>query len=165
VGSAGPGSAAALSTTTATVEAVDQKSRKVTLRTSEGERVGFVAGDEVRNLAQVRRGDLVTVAYYESIALALRPAEGEKPSVTVSEEVGRAPVGEKPAGAVVRETTLTAKVTRVDRAMRRVTLEGPEGHTVTLTVDDAKQLDGVTVGKLVEARYREAVAVTVTKPE
>jgi hypothetical protein len=165
VESSSPTSAAALATTTATVEAVDQKTRKVTLRTAEGERVSFVAGDDVRNLAQVRKGDLVTVSYYESIALSLRSAEGEKPSVKVAEATERAALGQKPAGTVVRETTLTAKVLKIDRATRHVTLEGPEGNAVTLKVDQSIPLDNVKVGKLVEARFKEAVAITVTKPE
>ena len=50
----GPGSAAAMATTTATVESVDQKTRMVTLRTADGEKLQFRAGDEVQNLAQVR---------------------------------------------------------------------------------------------------------------
>ena len=93
----------------------------------------------------------MTATYYESIALALRDATGEKPSVSVVEDVERAPLGSKPAGAVTQETTLKAKVTAVDRKKQTVTLEGPRGGTVTLKVEDPKKLDGVAVGRLVEA--------------
>lgn len=162
--SAGPGKASAAVTTTATVEHVDQKSRTVTLRAADGERRTIRVGDEVRNLAQVRKGDVVTATYYESIAIRLREAKGQKPSVTVSEGMERAPLGAKPGGAVLRETTLTAKVTAIDRKKQMVTLEGPQGNAVKLKVEDPKNLEGVEVGELVEATYREAVAISVEKP-
>jgi hypothetical protein len=162
--SAGPGSAAAMVTTTATVEDIDQKTRVVSLRTAEGEEIRFRAGDEIRNLPQVRKGDLVKATYSESILLQLREAEGEKPSVVVREQTERAPLGAKPAASVVRETVLTAKVTAVDRKKQTVTLEGPEGRSVTLKVQDPKNLERAKVGHLVEATYREAVAISVQKP-
>jgi hypothetical protein len=162
--SSGPGVASALVTTTATVEDVDQKTRVVTLRTASGEIVHFKADESVRNLPQVRKGDQVTATYYEALALRLREAEGEQPRMVVSEQVERAPLGAKPAGMVVRDTTLTAKVTAVDKKKQTVTLEGPQGGKVTLEVDDPAKLEQAKVGHLVEATYREAVAISVQKP-
>lgn len=152
-------------TATATVEAVDQKNRIVTLRTADGELKQIKVGDEVRNLPQVRKGDVVTATYYESIALSLREAPGEKPSVSVSEDMERAPLGAKPAGAVTRTTTLTARVKAVDKKKQTVTLEGPQGGVVTLKVEDPTRLDNVDVGELVQAVYREAVVISVDKPQ
>jgi hypothetical protein len=162
--SAGPGEASQAITATATVEDVDQKKRLVTLRTADGERKTIQVGDEVRNLPQVKKGDVVTATYYESIALTLREAPGEKPSVTVSEDMERAPLGAKPAGAVMRTTRLTARVMAVDKKKSTVTLEGPQGKEVTLKVQDPKRLEGVDRGELVEATYREAVVISVDKP-
>jgi len=162
--SAGPGTVSRLVTTTATVEDVDQKSRVVTLRTAEGETVHFKADESVRNLPQVQKGDHVTATYYEALALRLRDAEGEQPRMTVSEQTERAPLGEKPSGMVVRDTTLTAKVTAIDKKKQTVTLEGPQGGKVTLDVDDPAKLEQAKVGHLVEATYREAVSISVQKP-
>jgi hypothetical protein len=162
--SAGPGTVSRLITTTATVEDVDQKSRVVTLRTAEGETVHFKADESVRNLPQVQKGDHVTATYYEALALRLRDAEGEQPRMTVSEQIERAPLGEKPSGMVVRDTTLTAKVTAIDKKKQTVTLEGPQGGKVTLDVDDPAKLEQAKVGHLVEATYREAVSISVQKP-
>src|SRR5262249_44830469 len=152
-------------TTTATVEDVDQQTRMVTLRTADGEMVHFKADETVRNLPQVRKGDTVTATYYESLAFKLRDAEGEKPQVAVSEQVERAPLGEKPSGMVVRNTVLTAKVAAVDRAKQTVTLEGPQGGRVTLKVDDPAKLEKAKVGHLVEATYREGVSIAVQSPK
>jgi hypothetical protein len=150
--------------TSATVLDVDQKARNVTLRTAEGETVNFHADESVRNLAQVRKGDEVDVTYYEALALGLRDAQGEKPKVSVTEQLERAPLGEKPAGTMVRITTLTAKVKAVDKTKQTVTLEGPEERRATLNVQDPQQLEKVKVGNLVEAEYREAVGITVRAP-
>jgi hypothetical protein len=163
--SASPGAASSLFVTSATVLDVDQKARVVTLRTAEGETVRFEAGEEVRNLKQIKKGDEVDVTYYEALALRLRDAEGEKPSVAVSEQIERAPVGAKPAGTIVRNTTLTAKVKAIDKTQRTVTLEGPQGRSVTLNVNDPEQLEKAKVGHLVEATYREAVGITVRAPK
>ena len=162
--SSGPGTAEALVTTTATVEDVDQKTRMVTLRTAEGEIFHFKADESVRNLPQVRKGDHVTLTYYQSIALRLREADGEQPSISVSEHVERAPLGEKPAGLVARNTTLTAKVTAIDKKQQTVTLQGPQGGKVTLKVQDPANLEHAQVGHLVEATYREAVSISVQTP-
>jgi Cu/Ag efflux protein CusF len=162
--SSGPGEASQAITATATVEDVDQKNRLVTLRTADGERKTIKVGEEVRNLPQVKKGDIVTATYYESIALSLRETPGGKPSVSVSEGMERAPLGSMPAGAVVRTTTLTAKVIAVDKKKQTVSLEGPQGGQVTLKVQDPSRLEGVDKGDLVEAVYREAVVISVDKP-
>jgi hypothetical protein len=162
--SAGPGSASRAVTVTATVEHVDAEKREVTLRNADGELKRIRVGPEVRNLPQVRKGDVVTATYYESIALSLRDAAGGKPSVSTTQDVERAPLGAKPAGAVMQQTTLTAKVTAVDKKKQTVTLEGPQGGTVTLKVEDPQKLDKAVVGRLVEAVYREAVVISVEKP-
>ena len=162
--SAGPGQASQAITATATVEDVDQKNRIVTLRTQDGELTPIRVGPEVRNLPQIRKGDIVTATFYESIAIKLRETPGGKPSVTVSEDMERAPVGSMPHGAVMRTTVLTAKVVAVDRKKQTVSLEGPRGGVVKLKVEDPTRLDGVDVGELVEATYREAVVISVDKP-
>jgi hypothetical protein len=162
--SSGPGEASQAVTVTATVDYVDLEHRLVTLHTADGEKRTIKVGDEVRNLPQVKKGDIVTMTYYESIALSLRETPGGKPSVSVSEGMERAPLGAMPSGAVVRTTTLTAKVIAVDKKKQTVSLEGPQGGQVTLKVQDPSRLDGVDKGDLVEAVYREAVMVSVDKP-
>ena len=49
---------------TATVEAVDQSTRMIRLKVSQGNSVTFKVSDEVRNLAQVQVGDEVKFRYY-----------------------------------------------------------------------------------------------------
>ncbi len=59
--------------TMATVQSIDQTTREVTLRYPDGSVSTFVAGDEVRNLAQVKNGDVVLMEYFAGLAVALAP--------------------------------------------------------------------------------------------
>ena len=164
--SGGPNSLSSSNTisATATVQSIDRRTRMVTLRRSDGELIRFNVGDDVRNLPQVRKGDLVNVTYYESVALHLRkPGRGHM-GVTVDEDAARAQAGELPAGAVGREVKVTSKVVQVDRRNRTTTLEVPGGERITFAVEDPAQLKRLKVGDLVQATYREAIAVAVNKP-
>ena len=57
-----------LLTLVATVEAIDQASRTVTLRGSKGNSVTLEVDPSVKNLTQISVGDTINVAYYESWA-------------------------------------------------------------------------------------------------
>src|SRR5512147_1343874 len=57
----------ASATVTATVTKIDQKTREVTVNTDDGQEYSFVAGDNVKNLAQVKAGDRITVKYAEAL--------------------------------------------------------------------------------------------------
>jgi Cu/Ag efflux protein CusF len=135
----------------------------VTLRRSDGERVRFHVSDEVRNLSQVRRGDQVNITYYQSVALRLRKRGSAKTGVTVDTGAARAEPGELPAGAVAREVTVTSKVVAVDRRSGQVTLKLPTEERMTFSVEDPDRLARIRVGDLVQATYREAIAVAVDK--
>ena len=164
--SGGPNSLSSSNVTsaTATVQSINRHTRMVTLRRSDGELIRFNVGDDVKNLPQVRKGDLVNVTYYESVALHLRkPGRGHM-GVTVDEDAAQAQPGQLPAGAVGREVKVTSKVVKVDRRNRSVTLELPSGEHITFAVEDASQLRRLRVGDLVQATYREAIAVAVNKP-
>ena len=52
-------------------------------------------------------------------------------------------------------------ITAIDKAHSKVTLKGPEGHSVTVKVKDPKKLEGVAVGDLVQLTYTQALAIAV----
>jgi Cu/Ag efflux protein CusF len=160
----GTHSVAELVTASAVVEAIDQKSRMVTLKDHNGQRLRFKVSDDVKNLQQVKKGDQVNVSYYESVMLQLRKPGDATPGVTVAEEAERAKPGELPAGAVAEVVTVTAKVVEVDRRGHRATLELPNTEKLTVKVNDPARLQRVRSGDLVEATYREAIAVAVERP-
>ena len=155
---------AALVSATARVKAIDLPTRHVTLERADGSEVTLYADDNVRNLPQVKVGDEVTVSYYESIAFEVKKPGTTTPGATVAEEAGRAKLGEKPAGAGARVTTIVATITGIDKAAGTVTLQGPTGRATTVKARDPRNLERVTVGDLVEITYTEALAVSVDKP-
>lgn len=150
---------------TATVEAIDQSTRMVTLKGSKGDSFTFKAGEEVRNLAQVKVGDEVKFGYYESLAVrVLKEGEAFPPSGE-SSAMTRAKAGEKPAGAVGTETTVNATITAIDKKAKTATLKGENGKSVTVTPRVPENLDKVKVGDRLVITYTEAVAVKVEKVE
>jgi hypothetical protein len=60
---------------------------------------------------------------------------------------------------------LTAEVTAIDLDKRQVTLKGPQGNEVTVTVGDAvKRLDEVKVGDFVRVDYLVSMAAELRPP-
>ena len=146
----------------ATVAAVDQASRVVTLKMQDGSTTRFVAGPEVKNLAQVQKGDIVTIEYAQAMAVMLKKTSSPIRERIVTEASQGAAAGQKPAGVVMRDVKIIATVQAVDAAKGTVTLRGPE-HTVSLKVKDPAMLKGVKVGENVEVDYTEAAALKVEK--
>lgn len=149
-------------TLNATVEAIDLNTRVVTLKDSKGNVFDLKVGEEAKNLPQVKVGDLVVAKYYESIAVEVRK-HGEPGGVTASEAVATAKPGEKPAGVVANQLTITTTVQSIDRKKNYVTLKGPEGNLVKIKVQEPKHLKNVKVGDQVVITYTEALAISVEK--
>ncbi len=148
---------------TATVVAIDQATRKVTLKPEKGEAFDFVAGPQVKNLAQVQVGDTVTVEYVESIALEVRRGDGTQPDVAVGVAGGAAKPGEKPAAAIGDSVTISAVIVAIDTATLRVTVKGPQGNVRVLQAKDPKKVAAVKVGDMVYVTYTEALGISVDK--
>lgn len=146
----------------AKIEAIDLSARKVTLRTDAGKVLEVEAGPEVKRLSELKVGDDVRIQYYESLALSLSSAHDGVPSHSMRSSELRNKEHELPGGIKAHETTITAKVTAVDKEASTVTLLGPEGKSVSLEVDPAA-LEKIAVGDMVSAVYTEALAVSVER--
>lgn len=146
---------------TATVEAVDPSTRMVTLKGPEGNSVTFKAGEDVRNLAQVKVGDQVKLAYYESIAVRVLKKGEAFPVSGESAAMARAKPGDKPAGVVGSQTSVNVTLMAMDKKAKTVTLKGEDGKSVTVTPLRPEKLDEVKVGDRAVITYTEAIAVKV----
>lgn len=145
---------------TATVTKVDQVTRAVTLRAEDGREHSFIASDEVKNLAQVEPGDVVTATYAEALAYEVKKGgTAVEPATVVAG--GSAEPGVKPEGAIARQTTVTVLITAIDPTVPTVTFKGPAGNTRTVKVRHPEKLEGVKVGDTVEITYTEAFAIKV----
>jgi len=147
----------------ATVTAIDQKNRMVTLKAAEGNETTIHVDKRARNLAQVKVGDVVKLAYVQQVAWQVRKPGGGAPSGDMQTEsaAARAQPGEKPAGAVSQRITFAASIEAIDLAKGTVTLKGPEGNSQTIKARNPANLKKVKVGDVVDITYTEAVAVKV----
>jgi Cu/Ag efflux protein CusF len=145
---------------TATVMKIDHQTREVTLKTQDGEEYSFVASDEVRNLAQVQPGDLVTATYSEALVYEVKKGGTAADEGTVVAGAAAEP-GSKPAGVIARQTAVTVSITAIDPQAPSVTFTGPAGNSRTIKVMHPEKLEGVSVGDTVEIVYTEALAIKV----
>jgi Cu/Ag efflux protein CusF len=147
-------------TVTAKVTSIDQSTRKVTIKTDDGKKYSFIAGDNVVNLAQVKKGDVITAVYTEAIAYQVRK-HNKQTGVVVTDAAAAAQPGQKPAGAVMQQTTVAVTITAIDPTIPTVTFTGADGETRTIKIKDPQKLNGVNVGDVVDITYTEAIAVKV----
>jgi Cu/Ag efflux protein CusF len=144
----------------ATVTGIDAANRNVTLTASDGTKTTVKCGPEVRNFNQIKMKDRVNVVYTEELAVFL--GGGSQPDAATA--VALAPVGAKPGAVTAQTVQITAKVTSIDLATRKVTLQLPDGAWKTVTAGEQIDLVNVKLGDTVTARYTEAVAITVETP-
>ena len=161
---ASPGtSVAELVSMTGEVVSVDQATRHVTLRGPLGGEVTGRVGEDVKNLAQVEPGDLVTIAYYQSVALSAA-AEGEATPL-VTGAAGSAAPGDRPSAYSTTETKTRLTVFSVDAAKGSVVFQEPDGTLLPVEVERpelVKKLEGLRAGDKVDVVVTEAVITGVT---
>jgi len=156
------GSAVVASTqVTATVTKIDQKTRQITLKADDGREETFVADAAVKNFAQVAVGDRVVARYTEALAYEVK--KGGTAGASASVGAAAAEPGQKPAGVIARQVTITVAITAIDPTVPSVTFKGPQGNSRTIKIKDPAKLQGVSVGDTVQLTYTEAVALTIDK--
>lgn len=150
----------------ATVEDVDYAKRELTLKGPEGNTVKLAVGDEVKNFPQIKKGDVLKVGYYESVALGIaKPGEPLTPT-SRTEGMAVRPPGQKPGGAAMSVTDTTATVEDIDREKREVTLKRADGNLVKVWVDPSVgNLQRIKKGDTITATHTEALAISVEAPE
>ncbi len=150
-------------TVKATVKAIDQATRHVTLTTPDGKDHEYVVGPQARNLAQVKVGDEVIVQYQEALAVDVTEADPTKPLPGPTEAVAtdRSEPGQKPEGVIARTVTLNGTVEAIDLQKKTAVIKGSGGNTVEVKMEHPERWEKVKVGDTVTARYSEALALSV----
>ena len=157
---------AALTTATGKVTAVDPATRTITLQGNNGNVVDIQAGPDVRNFKQIKPGDTLTLDYYESVAVDVRPAGSGAPEVITETAATRSAKGAKPGGAAGRQTRITAEIWHINKSANLVTLKGPQGGLRTIQVQDPAmqaRLAQLKEGDLVDFTITQAVAAAIHK--
>jgi Cu/Ag efflux protein CusF len=145
---------------TATITAIDKKTRDITLKGPQGNEVTLTAGPAVKNFDQMKVGDQVKAEYVEALTLELKKGGGLVVQRTEKAGVAAAKPGDRPAAAGGRQITIVADVVAVDPAKQTISLKGPQ-RTVDLRIPDPEQFKRIAKGDQVEATYTQAVALAV----
>src|SRR6478736_6942784 len=156
-----------LVTVSASVEAIDQTTREVTLKGPLGNTVTFTVDPRVERLGEVKVGDFVRADYYISIAAELRAPtpEEEKEPLVVLEAGGKSPAGTTPAAGGLRRFKVVTTVEGVDLSTETITIKGPRGKFATIHVPQSPNLSKVTLGEKIVVTYTEALAISLEKTE
>lgn len=148
-----------------TVTKIDKKTRTIFFKNNEGESK-FVAGPEIKNFDQIKKGDRLSVTYELAVAIELikTKSDGIRSKVETSSEVASKP-GEKPTRTITNTTTIIADIVAVDRAKKLVSIKGPSGKVTVVTVKNPQLLADVNVGEQVKVIYFDAMAASITSPK
>src|SRR3954462_4219702 len=157
-------SASKTSTVTSTVKAVDQTTRMVTLANADGE-VTFKADSHVKNLKQVKPGDIVTATVTESLSARVLKAGENVPTAAEGSATASAPLGAKPAGYEAKEVYVVATIAAIDKENLIITLKGPKGNAYPVKAKDPKKVAKLAVGDNVEIHATQTLAIEVTAPK
>jgi len=145
---------------TVTIEAIDYKSRVVTLKDSAGLSDTVLVGPEVKRFNELKVGDKVTFRYYESVVYQIR-----KPGTQMTKPAEAAAVvrteGAKPGATISEQQVAIVTVNAVDMAVPSVTISTDDGRKMSFRVENKKNLEGVKAGDRVEITYTQALAISV----
>jgi acetamidase/formamidase len=147
---------------TAKIVAIDKTTRLITLQDKDGATESVYAGPEIKRFDELKVGDSVTFRYYESVVYQIRkpgqaaaaPAAGPDTKITRG-------TGPRPGGTAARQETITVEVKAIDPKVPSVTVLTPDKRTVSMKVDNKKNIEGLKVGDKVEITYTEAFVISV----
>lgn len=147
------------------VTKVDKKTRTIFFKNSEGESK-FVAGSEIKNIDQIKKGDLLNVTYELGVAIELikTKSDGIRSKVETETETTAKP-GEKPSRTITNTTTIIADIVAVDRVKNMVSVKGPSGAITVVKVKNPALMADVNVGEQVKVVYSDAMIASITAPQ
>ncbi|MBN8901288.1 MAG: hypothetical protein J0H57_09665, partial [Rhodospirillales bacterium] len=144
---------------------IDAKNRVLTVRGPAGNTFTLVAGPEVRNFAQIHKGDEIVARFRRSVAYVITKPGTPLPDVAVIDTAARAPAGHKPFGAVGEHVALTGTIVAIDTEAHTLGVINRQGGPVRiLGVRDPERqaaLKTLNVGDNITVVFTEAVAVSV----
>jgi Cu/Ag efflux protein CusF len=145
-------------TVTATIKAIDTKTRSVTLRSENGDEDTFTVGPAVTRLDQLKVGDTIKATYYESLVFQVRKPGDPAAASGTALAAGR--LKDTPGGAIGQEQTTSVTVKAVDMNVPSITVTTADGRTLTRKIADKKNLAGVKPGDRIDITYTQAVVVS-----
>ena len=143
-------------TVKATIEAIDQKERTLTLKGPEGYYAIVQAGPEVKRFNQLKVGDVISATYTESVAFSIRQPGAPAPP---KEMTGINMREGKPGASATSQRTMSVTIESIDPAVPYVRVKGPEGRVYHYRVRDPKNVQGLKVGDTVDITYTRSLLI------
>jgi hypothetical protein len=144
----------------ATITAIDATNRTLTLRDDKGNEDTFSVGPGVQRFNELKVGQKVNIAYYESVVLQLvKP--GEKGSGTSLEAAVNRGTGALPAGTIATQEKMTVTVKAIDTTVPSITVATDEGRVVTRRIENKKNIENLKPGDKIDITFTRALVTTV----
>lgn len=139
------------------VERVTKSIREIKINLADGRSVNLKISLDVAWLNDLKKDDLMEVAYLEPVALSLKKAATR--AALVAETVDVTPVGSGLTRHVtVNVEAMKATVLAVDREKRTVTLRAPDGDKLRIAAGlELTDFDQLTTGDYILAQYTQPV--------
>lgn len=149
-------------TVTATVEAIDQATRTLTVKDKLGNFVPIIVPDTMQRFSEIKVGDTISARYYDNVVIRLKPP-GE-PAVDTS--AAAITPGTKLAATNAKQRTITATITAIDQKIPSITFKGENvDWNYSSRVADREALAKVKVGDRVDITWTEAAMVSIVAPK
>jgi hypothetical protein len=154
-------------TESATIVAIDQANKAVTLKGPEGNTMTVTIDPSNVYLANVKIGQQVQATYGVAIKAELRkPTDEEEAEPFVMEaSAGTNNNINDPAASMGATIHMVATITAVDKQAGTATLTGPNGRSMTVDVADPKIEKHLKVGKTVIIDYTNRLILKLDPPK
>ncbi len=150
-------------TVEAIVKAVDYEKREIVLVGEDGKEVTIEAGEEVKNLAQVKVGDTLSVEYIASVSIEVLPPDGAEAGAVAITSIARAQPGEKPAGIASQAVIVVMTIEDIDLENQLATLKSADGKLATVKPRNPENLKKVKIGDKIVITQTESIAIKITE--
>ena len=144
-------------TVAGTVDRIDQLSRALTLRTSEGAVYTINVAPELTLFDELKRGDTLTVRLYESVIVAVRP--DVKPSIAVDTTASANQRETSGQSEVLQQLKAAVTVESVDRQTNAIRYKTADNRRVIRAVADPRLLEGLKPGDVIEITHTRERAI------
>lgn len=150
-------------TVTATIVAIEQSTRTMTVKNDQGVYETIQALPEMKRFSELKVGDKITARYYENVVVRMKkPGEA---AVDVDTAALTRTEGTRPAGTAAAQRTITVAVTAMDPKALSVTVEGPNGYKYSRKVANKKAFDQLKVGDRLDMTWTDALLISVDTPK
>jgi len=150
------------SVVTATIEAIDQGTRTMTVKNDKGIYETMQVPAEVKRFSELKVGDKITARYYQNVVIRMKkPGEPAVDLDTAAFTRGEA----SPAATAATQRTITATVVEMDPKTMSVTVTGPNGYKYSRRVADKKAFAQLKVGDRLDMTWTDAVLISAESPK